>query len=398
MISEDLAENLSPKADIEIFVGYAPSRKGYRIYNKRTRRLMEIIHVTFDEMHQTMAPVRMRSGPEPIIMTLGQLKSGLALTNKELEMLFQPMFDEYFEQSRVNENNAPSTSASSSTSDMHHPVRHQETGSTQSLSGNVNSAEPNQVTQPPDHLRRWTKDHPLDNIIGNPSRPVSTRKQLASDALWCCFHTELSKVEPKNFKMASVVCKGLSSGGKVFDFEESFAQVARIEASEYSFANATTKNMNLSQMVVKTAFLNGDLSRQSLCQPPEGLMVQDYPLTPRGIFINQAKYALETLKKYGMDLSDPVDTPMVDRLKLERFLMGIQLTKTRFRGNGWLLIVTLQPTAPCHYQLMKMGSCEMSDSKEDVEYIAMSVCVAQSFGCIAAQRLPGLTSLNSSVL
>ncbi|GKE82889.1 retrovirus-related pol polyprotein from transposon TNT 1-94, partial [Tanacetum coccineum] len=51
---------------------------------------------------------------------------------------------------------------------------------------------------------RWTKDHPLDNIVGNPSRPVSTRKQLASDALWCCFHTELSKVEPKNFKMAVI--------------------------------------------------------------------------------------------------------------------------------------------------------------------------------------------------
>ncbi|GKF82629.1 hypothetical protein Tco_0244285, partial [Tanacetum coccineum] len=93
---------------------------------------------------------------------------------------------------------APSTSASSSTSDMHHPVRHQgiaeepthedspinhdvlhpslnpvtgEPGSAQSSSRNVNSAEPNQVNQPPDHLRRWTKDHPLDNIIGNPSRP-----------------------------------------------------------------------------------------------------------------------------------------------------------------------------------------------------------------------------------
>ncbi|GJY95179.1 hypothetical protein Tco_0511540 [Tanacetum coccineum] len=61
----------------------------------------------------------------------------------------------------------------------------------------VSLAEPNQVSQPPDHLRKWTKDHPLDNIIGNPSRTVSTRKQLASDALWCCFHTELSKVEPK---------------------------------------------------------------------------------------------------------------------------------------------------------------------------------------------------------
>ncbi|GJV94001.1 retrovirus-related pol polyprotein from transposon TNT 1-94 [Tanacetum coccineum] len=47
-----------------ISVGYAPSRKGYRIYNKRTRRLMETIHVTFDEMHQSMAPVRISSGPE----------------------------------------------------------------------------------------------------------------------------------------------------------------------------------------------------------------------------------------------------------------------------------------------------------------------------------------------
>ncbi|GJR20363.1 retrovirus-related pol polyprotein from transposon TNT 1-94 [Tanacetum coccineum] len=44
--------------------------------------------------------------------------------------------------------------------------------------------------------------------------------------------------------------------------------------------------------------------------------------SPGGIFINQAKYALETLKKYGMDLSDPVDTPMVDRLKLDEDLMG----------------------------------------------------------------------------
>ncbi|GJY97017.1 retrovirus-related pol polyprotein from transposon TNT 1-94 [Tanacetum coccineum] len=89
--SEDLGK-FQAKADIGIFVGYAPTRKGYRIYNKRTRRLIEIIHVTFDEMHQSMAPVSMSSGPEPFIMTPGQLKSGLAPTDKELEMLFQPMF------------------------------------------------------------------------------------------------------------------------------------------------------------------------------------------------------------------------------------------------------------------------------------------------------------------
>ncbi|GJZ86386.1 retrovirus-related pol polyprotein from transposon TNT 1-94, partial [Tanacetum coccineum] len=75
--SENLGK-FQAKADIGIFVGYAPSRKGYRIYNKRTRRLMETIHVIFDEMHQKMAPVRISSGPEPIMMTPGQLISGLA--------------------------------------------------------------------------------------------------------------------------------------------------------------------------------------------------------------------------------------------------------------------------------------------------------------------------------
>ncbi|GJY89769.1 retrovirus-related pol polyprotein from transposon TNT 1-94 [Tanacetum coccineum] len=263
--SEDLGK-LQAKADIGIFVGYAPNRKGFRIYNKRTRRIMETIHVTFDELLQTMAPVHISSGPEPMSMTPGQFSSGLIPnqvnatnyvlpTDKDLELLFQPMFDEYFEVTRVDApvpsatavnahvvpqgtsvtttfaQDAPSTSFSPSSSGIQPPViQHDvaigptnedtpitqatlhpsnnpvtgEPGSAQSSSGDVSIAEPNQVTQPPDHLRKWSKDHPLDNIVGNPSRLVSTRKQLASDALWCCFHTELSKVEPKNFKMAVI--------------------------------------------------------------------------------------------------------------------------------------------------------------------------------------------------
>ncbi|GKF87827.1 hypothetical protein Tco_0258704 [Tanacetum coccineum] len=118
--------------------------------------------------------------------TPGLLNSGLAPTDKELEMLFQPMFDEHLAQSRVDEHlvppgsslsttiaqDAPSTSDSSSTSDIRLPVQHQEIaeepiqedtpiihdvlpplhnlvtgdpGSAQSSSGNVNAAEPNQV-------------------------------------------------------------------------------------------------------------------------------------------------------------------------------------------------------------------------------------------------------------
>ncbi|GKA69356.1 retrovirus-related pol polyprotein from transposon TNT 1-94 [Tanacetum coccineum] len=234
--SEDLGK-LRPTADIGIFVGYAPSRKGYRIYNKRTRKIMETIHVTFDELTQHMAHVHIRTGPEPILLTSGQISLGLVSNpvpaapyvppiNKELEILFQPMFDEYFETHSVEQlvplalatqvlilsagtplsttidPDAPSTSHSPSSSEVQPPISHQgaaagpiikdnpfaqadndlfekvfapELSSAESSSGDVSAAESthNQVIQPHDHLRKWSKDHPMENIIGNPSRSVS---------------------------------------------------------------------------------------------------------------------------------------------------------------------------------------------------------------------------------
>ncbi|GJX32247.1 hypothetical protein Tco_0242102 [Tanacetum coccineum] len=75
-----------------------------------------------------------------------------------------------------------------------------EPSSDESLSGDVSSDESTQVVHPYNHLGKYYKDHPLDNVIGNPSRPVSTKKQLATDALWCLYNYILSKVEPKNVK------------------------------------------------------------------------------------------------------------------------------------------------------------------------------------------------------
>nr|GEY06313.1 hypothetical protein [Tanacetum cinerariifolium] len=105
--SENLGK-LQPTTDNGIFVGYAPSRKGYRIYNKRTRRIMETIHVQFDDLTEPMAPVHLSTGPAPNFLTPGKISSCLVPnlvpatpyappTNKELEILFQPMFDEYME-------------------------------------------------------------------------------------------------------------------------------------------------------------------------------------------------------------------------------------------------------------------------------------------------------------
>nr|GFC27829.1 hypothetical protein [Tanacetum cinerariifolium]GFC52566.1 hypothetical protein [Tanacetum cinerariifolium] len=71
-----------------------------------------------------------------------------------------------------------------------------------SSSGDISSTKSPYVSQTVHHLNKWSTDHPLDNVIGNPSRPVSTRKQLATDALWFLYSSVLSKVEPKNFKTA----------------------------------------------------------------------------------------------------------------------------------------------------------------------------------------------------
>ncbi|GKD73972.1 putative ribonuclease H-like domain-containing protein, partial [Tanacetum coccineum] len=224
---------LQPMADIGIFIGYAPSRKGYRIYNKRTRQIMETIHVQFDELTEQMAHVQSSPGPAPNLLTLGPISSRIVPNpapaipyvppiNKELEMLFQPMFDEYFNPPGIRQDHipnvaqdlviptgpsmsiaidldAPSGSHTSSPLDHHSSSVHH---SVASSSGEITIPESNQSTLPHEHIRKWTDSHPFDNIIRNPSRPVSTRKQLATDALWCFYNSILSKVKPKNFTSA----------------------------------------------------------------------------------------------------------------------------------------------------------------------------------------------------
>nr|GEX69001.1 retrovirus-related Pol polyprotein from transposon TNT 1-94 [Tanacetum cinerariifolium] len=73
---EDLGK-LQPTTDTGIFVSYAPSKKGYRIYNKRTRRILETIHVQFDELTEPMVPVQLGTGPALNFLTPGQISSGL---------------------------------------------------------------------------------------------------------------------------------------------------------------------------------------------------------------------------------------------------------------------------------------------------------------------------------
>nr|GFC86389.1 retrovirus-related Pol polyprotein from transposon TNT 1-94 [Tanacetum cinerariifolium] len=114
--SENLGK-LQPKADIGIFIGYAPTKKAFRIYNWRTRRIVETIHVDFDEL-TSMASEQSSSRPALHDMTPGTISSGLVHTNSsstsyvppsrnDWDLLFQPMFDELLNPPPSGVNQAP---------------------------------------------------------------------------------------------------------------------------------------------------------------------------------------------------------------------------------------------------------------------------------------------------
>ncbi|GJT24276.1 retrovirus-related pol polyprotein from transposon TNT 1-94 [Tanacetum coccineum] len=114
---------------------------------------------------------------------------------------------------------------------------------------------------------------------------------------------------------ARLVAQGLRQEEGI-DFEVSFTSVARIEAIHIFVANAANKNMTIFQMDVKMAFLNGELK-------------EEISESPRGIFLNKSKYASEIIKKYGLLSNDFVDTPMVEKNKLDEDLQGTLARPTK---------------------------------------------------------------------
>ncbi|GJS23543.1 retrovirus-related pol polyprotein from transposon TNT 1-94 [Tanacetum coccineum] len=286
---------------------------------------METIHVQFDELTEHMAPVHISSGPKPILLTPGQISSGLVPnlvsaapyvlpTNKDLEILFQPIFDEYFEPPRVKrhvplapavqvpvvlagtpsstsiDQDASSTSHSPPSSEVRPPISHQgvaaeptiednpfaqadndlfvnvfvpEPSSEEPSSGDVSSAQSIQVIQPHNHLRKWSKDHPIDNVIAMQEEIhefdwlqvwelVSKPDCVMVIALKWIYKVKLDEYGDVLKNNARLVAKGYRQE-KGIDFEESFAR-----------------------MDVKTAFLNGDLKEEFYVSQPEGFVDTDH--------------------------------------------------------------------------------------------------------------------------
>ncbi|GKB19968.1 retrovirus-related pol polyprotein from transposon TNT 1-94 [Tanacetum coccineum] len=297
---------MKPKADIRVFIGYLETSKGFRIYNRRTKKIMETINVKFDEL-TAMASEHdcLELEFQRFINHNSSAETMNTPSKEDLDNLFGPMYEEYFEKkfsdtpinsaaqpTQIHED-SPSTSLiiaddfnqedsanfdGNSQFVSYNPPSHEE------IESSTTALEPSNVqnfhqVQPSTHI--WTKDHPLDQVIGDPSKPVMTRQRLHTDSEVCMYALTVSTIEPKNIKEAMADHSWIESmqdeQEEGIDFEDSFAPVARLEAVRMFIAYDAHKNITIFQMDVKTAFLNGPLKEEVYVSQPEGFIDQEFP-------------------------------------------------------------------------------------------------------------------------
>ncbi|GJT08859.1 retrovirus-related pol polyprotein from transposon TNT 1-94 [Tanacetum coccineum] len=373
---------------------------------------METINVQFDELTQ-MACKQHGSGPELQGLTYGHISSGLVLnqaastsakppTKNNWDLLFQPMFDEYFKNSSAESNPISTTTLP--------PLDTAEASSFSSTS--IEKDAPSPSTS----LNIKAIISPINSINVKLNDEVS---EFDNDT----FTNPFAPLDPSSAESSSRIEEGI-------DFEESFAPISRIEAIRIFLAYVAHKNMVVFQMDVKTAFLNGILKEEVYMSQPEGFVNQNHSnhvfwlkkalyglkQAPRAWYDILSKFLLSqkfvkgvvdptlfTRKEgndlilYSFDKCDVVNIPMVGQSKLDEDPNGTPVDPTRYRGMvGSFMYLTAsrpdlvfavymcaryqaKPTKK-HLTVVKqtltMQKCTVISSTE-AECISLSGCCAQ---------------------
>ncbi|KAJ9561787.1 hypothetical protein OSB04_006947 [Centaurea solstitialis] len=468
---------LQAKSDEAIFIGYSKNSIAYRVYNKRTKMVIESMNVKFDP-YAEMASEHDSSEPgltgvlavnlvNPDHVTQTKQKDGASTSTNnisDLDLLFENFYNEYFGSSSFDStthNNSSSihrdttvnvqepvsisgpsiSTISEDTSSVESPqvqtsiipipenqeiipifdssqIQEADIGSSEDISdpipirmestfddysqdlqivpsfeslqdvpisSYIDSGYDLQLYRPLPHTTKWTRDHPLHQIIGDPNAPVQTRSATANECLFAAF---LSNVEPlkvvdaladpdwfiamqveinqfvrlkvwrlvprperksiidtkwlfKNKKdedgivvrnKARLVAKGYKQQEGI-DYNETFAPVARIEAIRMFLAYAAHKDFTVYQMDVKTAFLNGVLQEEVYVSQPEGFVDKDHP--DHVYILDKALYGLKQARGHDYE------TPMSPSCALDSDPNGTAVDVTTYRGMiGFLMYLT----------------------------------------------------------
>ncbi|GKA40396.1 retrovirus-related pol polyprotein from transposon TNT 1-94 [Tanacetum coccineum] len=208
---------------------------------------------------------------------------------------------------------------------------------------------------------KWTKNHPIEQVIGDPSKPIMTRRRLYTDAEIEFMQDELNqfkrldvwelveclvcrniivvkwiwknKIDAKNMiiqNKSCLVAKGYGQGEGI-NFEESFAPVARLGAIRIFVAYAAHKNFPIYQMDVKMAFLNGPLKEEVFIRKHDGFVDSDFPnhvyrLKKALYGLKQAPRAWSTNQvfsnRFAKIMKDNFEMSMMGEIK---FFLGLQV-------------------------------------------------------------------------
>nr|GEY25921.1 uncharacterized mitochondrial protein AtMg00810-like [Tanacetum cinerariifolium] len=223
----------------------------------------------------------------PTLTNSSSLATNIPITSKDV--------DELNSNAMVDGNTFVNPFANSSTS-----------AAASSSSQNVDPSNMYTFYQPDPHEFQWTKDHPLEQVIGEPSRPVLTKNQLRSDGDMCVYALMVSTIEPKNVKEA------MTDPAWIESMQKELLQFKRMDV--WVLVPAPD---NISHLTLKWIFKNKHDEEQT------------------------SKYVLEILNKYGIESCDPVGTPMEIKDKIDLDQNGTPVDATKYRSMiGALMYLT----------------------------------------------------------
>nr|GEY90570.1 hypothetical protein [Tanacetum cinerariifolium] len=312
---EDVGK-LKAKGDIRVFVGYSKESDAFRIYNKQTRKIHESVNIMKSSTTNVeTSNIEVPSNEEEVFHESSesfQEESSSSSLNDDVQQNSEEVGVPSSNTQSISNNMIPNIDKASTS----HNVFNERLENAY-FDASTSFHDPSNVHtffQPYLHEKKWTKDHPLHKIIGDPKSSVRTRGQLENSCLFSCL---LSSIEPVNVAEALRDADWVSAMQEEFDqfarlkvwrlvprlegktiiktkwifknkkdesslviqnkerlvtvgysqqegidYDETFAPVARIEAIRLFLAYAAHKDFTVFQMDVKTEFLNGIIKEE----------------------------------------------------------------------------------------------------------------------------------------